>query len=110
MPLGLGECGAYLVLSQTRGLWSPPGPHLDLVNLVPIWASPSPGDFVPPVDLIAVDSFLTSPGTGDSDPNWASSRSGDSGPHLWTIMTWILCSTPEPHLDMMNLDPLWASA
>ena len=45
--LGRGESGPYLVLSQTRGLWSPPGPHLDLVNLVPIWASPSPGDFVP---------------------------------------------------------------
>ena len=47
-----------MVLSQTRGLWSPPGPHLDLVNLVPIWASPSPVDFLPHLDLIAVDSFL----------------------------------------------------
>ena len=47
-----------MVLSQTQGLWSPPGPHLDLVNLVPIWASPRPGDFVPHLDLIAVDSFL----------------------------------------------------
>ena len=28
------------------------------MNLVPIWASPSPGDFVPHLDLIAVDSFL----------------------------------------------------
>ena len=42
---------------------------MDLVNLVPIWASPSPGDFVPHLDLIAVDS-LVSPGTGDSDPMW----------------------------------------
>ena len=48
----------------------------------PIWASPSPGDFVPHLDLIAVDSFLGSPGTGVSDPNWASPRSADSGPHL----------------------------
>ena len=79
------------------------------MNLVPIWASPSPGDFVPHLDLIAVYSFLASTGTGDSDPNWASPRSGDSGPHLWTIMTWILCSTREPLLDMMTLDPLWAS-
>ena len=63
----------------------------------------------PHLDLIAVDSFLASPGTCDSAPNWASPRSGDSGPHLWTIMTWILCSTPEPHLDMMILDALWAS-
>ena len=29
-----------------------------MLNLVPIWASPSPGDFVPHLDLIAVDSFL----------------------------------------------------
>ena len=57
-----------MVLSQTRGLWSPPGPHLDLVNLFPIWASPSLGDFVPHLDLIAVVSLLASPGTGDSDP------------------------------------------
>ena len=66
-PLGPGESGPYLVLSQTRGLWSPTGPNLDLVNLVPIWDSPSPGDFVPHLDLIAVDSFLASPGNGDSD-------------------------------------------
>ena len=52
------------------------------MNLVPIWASSSPGDFVPHLDLIAMDSFLASAGTGDSDPNWASPRSGDSGPHL----------------------------
>ena len=71
--------------------------------MVAIWASPSPGDFVPRLDLIAVDSFWASPGTGDSDPNWASPRSGDSGPHLWTTMTWILYSTPEPHLDMIIL-------
>ena len=30
---------------------------MDLVNLVPIWASPSPREFVPHLDLIAVDSF-----------------------------------------------------
>ena len=88
MPLGPGESGPYLVLSETRGLWSPPGPHLDLVNLVPIWASPSPGDFVPPLDLIAVDNFLAPPGTGDDESNWASPRSGDSGPHLGIIGTW----------------------
>ena len=89
-------------------MWSLTSPHPELVNLVTTWASPRP-DFVPHLDLIAVDTFLASPGSGNSDPNWASSRSGDSGPHLWTVMTWILCSTPEPHLDMMTLDPLWAS-
>ena len=96
VPLGPGESGPYLVLFQTRELWSPPGPHLDLVNLVPIWASPIPGDFVGHLDLIVVISFLASPGTGDSDPNWASPRSGDSGPHLLIIMTWILF----PHLSL----------
>ena len=81
---------------------------MDLVNLIPIWALPIPGDFDPHLDLIAVDS-LASPGTADSDPNWASPRSVDSSLHLWTIMTWILCSTTEPHLHMMTLEPLWAS-
>ena len=80
------------------------------MNLVPNWASPIPGDFVPHLGLIAVDSFLASTGTGDSDPNWASPRSGDSGTHLWTIITWILCSTPETQLHMVTLDPLWVSA
>ena len=76
------------------------------MNLVPILALPSPGEFVAHLDLIDVDSFLASPGIFDSDPNWASARSGDSGPHLRTILIWILGSTPEPHLDMMTLNPL----
>ena len=80
------------------------------MNLVPILASPSPGDFVPHLDLIAVDSFLASPGTGDSDPICVSPIPGDSGPHLGIIGTWWLCSTLEPNLDMMTLDPLWASS
>ena len=79
------------------------------MNLVLTWSSLSPGDFVPHLDLIALDSFLASPGTGDSDPNWASPRSGDSGPHLGIIDTWLVCSTPEPHRDMMTLEPLWDS-
>ena len=88
MPLGPGESGPYLLLSQTRGLWSPRGPYLDLVIPVPIWASLSPGDFVPQLDLIAVDSFMASPGPGDSDPICVSPRPGDSGPHLDIIGTW----------------------
>ena len=74
---------AFLVLSQNHGLRSPPGPHLDLVNLVPIWASPSPGDFVPHLDLIAVDSRVP----GNSGPHLASSGPSDSGPYLG--FTWI---------------------
>ena len=101
----------------------PPAPILDLVTLVPTLASVGHGSSSWPtgcahLDLviggascaIAVDTFWGSPGTGDSDTNWASPRSGDSGPHLWTIMNWIHCSTREPHLDMLTLDPLWASA
>ena len=107
--LGPGESDPYLVLSKTRGLWSPTGPHLDLVNPVIIWDSPSPGDFVPHLDLIAVDSFLASPGTGDSDPICALPRPGDSGPHLGVIGTWILYSTPGPLFDQGPLVPFWAS-
>ena len=69
-------------------MWSLPSPHPELVNLVTTWASPSLGDFVPHLDLIAVDSFLASPGTGDSDPICASPRSGHSGPHLGILGTW----------------------
>ena len=76
------------------------GTDLILVTLVLTLASSLPGDS---------GSTWVSPVTGDSDPNWVSPRSGVSGPHLWTIMTWILCYTPEAHLDMMTLDPLWAS-
>ena len=82
---------------------------MGLVNLVPIWASPGPVDFVPHLDLIAVDSFLPSPSTGDSDPICASPRPVETGPHLGIIGTWLLCSTPEPHLDLMSLGPLWVS-
>ena len=79
-------------------LWTFSWPHLELVTLilsacdsgletlVPIWSSLSPGDFVPHLDLIAVDTFLASPGSGEYDPNLASPRSGDFGPHVWTIM------------------------
>ena len=95
---GPGESGLYLVVTRNWYVWSPPGNNLGLVNLVPIWASSSPGDFVPHLDLIAVDSFLASPGTGDSDPicpsprpvtlvlTWASLVPGDSVPHL--SLTW----------------------
>ena len=84
--------GTDLILVTLVTTWESPGPG----ESGPIWASPSPRDFVPHLDLIAVDSFLASPGTGDSDPNSASPRSGDSGPHLWTFMTWISV----PHLSL----------
>ena len=80
------------------------------MNLVPIWASPSPRDFVPHLDLIAVDSFLASPGSGDSDPNWGSPRSGDSGPQLGIIGTSFHCMVAGwPHLVLVSLVPTWES-
>ena len=60
---------------------------MDLVNLVPIWASPSPGDFVPHLDLIAVDSL------SDLVTLFPTGING----------TWLLCSPPVPHLDMITL-------
>ena len=126
-------CGVATWVSPIPGDSGPNVRLLDLVNLVltcssprfgdsghhlgspgpggsgPIWASPSPGDFVPHLYLIALDCFLASPGTGVSDPICASPRPVDSGPHLGIIGTWLLCSTPEPHLYMMSLGPLWVS-
>ena len=61
------------------------------MNLVPIWASPSLGDFVPNLDLIAVDTFLASPGTVALIIN---------GPHPDLV---ILVLT----LDQYDLDPLF---
>ena len=87
-----------MVHSQTRGFWSPPGPHPDLVNLFPIWASTSPGDLVPHLDLIAVDTFLAHlelvtlilsarhPDLVTLVLTWASLVPGDSVLHL--SLTW----------------------
>ena len=72
----------------------------ELVTLVTTWESPgpresgphvgltNPGDFAPRLHLFAVDSYLASPGTGDSDPICPSPRPGDSGPPLGIIGTW----------------------
>ena len=98
MSPGPGDSGTPLGLNQIWGLWSLPGPHLELVNLVPFWASPRPGDFVPDLDLIAwtlscphlelVTLILSVP-----HPDlvtlvltWASLVPGDSVPHL--SLTW----------------------
>ena len=42
--------------------WASPGPG----ESGPIWVSPSSGDFVPHLDLIAVNYFLASPGHDDA--------------------------------------------
>ena len=90
-------------------MWSLPSPHPEVVNLVPTWASPSPGEFVPHLDLIAVDTFLASPGSGNSDRNWAF-------PDLVTlVLKWASPGPSEyapsgPHLDLVTLVTHWASS
>ena len=68
------------------------------MNLVPIWDSLSPGDFVPHLDLIAVDTLLANlemvtlilsarpPDLVTLFLTWASSGHGYSVPHLG--LTW----------------------
>ena len=70
------------------------------MNLVPIWASPSPRDFVHHQDLIAVDSFLAllelvtliiSAGHPDLVTlvlTWASPGPSEYAPPLCLIWTW----------------------
>ena len=80
-------------------IWSLPGAHPELVTLVTTWESPGHGESGPhqgltqswclcsPIGPDCSALLLGLIGTDDSDPNWASPRSADSGPHLWTIMT-----------------------
>ena len=42
--LGLGYSIPHLGLTLTMDLWSHSGPQTKLVTLVPLWASPLPGD------------------------------------------------------------------
>ena len=74
----------------------PPGPHMDLVALVPILGSPGPGSWV---------SIWTHLENNDSDPylglSWICC--------LWSlpglIGTWILTYIPGPHLDLLTMVP-----
>ena len=100
------------------------------MNLVPIWASSSPGDFVPHLDLVS-GVFLkwaklgpgdcvpqvASPGPSDSGPPLGLTRSWDTGPQLGTTgpgestphlgLIWTLYSFPTWHQwDMVTLFPL----
>ena len=94
---------------------------------------PSPGDFVPHLDLIAVDSFLASPRTGDSDPKhglidmvtvfpfgtspgphvsgptWASKGAVVSGTHLRSIRIWLHCSLTVTQPNLLILVFTWAT-
>ena len=77
-----------LGLSWIEWLWFRHGAHLILVTVV---------------------SFYASPGPGNSDPHLGPAWPSDSGPHLGSIATWILYSTPGPHFDRGPLVKLWAS-
>ena len=50
--LGLGYSILILGLTLTRDLWSHSGPQTKLVTLVPLWASPLPGDSGHPLGFI----------------------------------------------------------
>ena len=49
--------------------------------------------------LLTVVLFYASPGPGDSVPHLGLHGPSDSGPHSAIIGTWILYSTPGPHLN-----------
>ena len=55
-----------------------------MVNLIPIWASPRPVDFVPHLDLIAVDSS-------------------------WPLLEQLTLILTGPHPDLVTLVLTWAS-
>ena len=50
--LGPGYTIPHLGLTLTRDLWSHSGPQIKLVTLVPLWASPFPGDSGHPLGFI----------------------------------------------------------
>ena len=77
------------VSSLGSGDWSPPGPHLDLVNPVATCASPGPCD---------------------SGPTWTSPGSGGSGSHMGLSWTWFLWSPSGINWNKMTLIHIWASA
>ena len=78
-----------LGLSWIEWLWIPQGAHLILLTVVLFYASAGPSDSVPHLGL-----------HGPSD----------SGPHPGVIGTWILYSTPGPHLDQGPLIPFRVSS
>ena len=77
-----------LGLSWIEWLWFPQGAHLILLTVILVLATPGPGDSVPHPGLHG---------------------SSDSGLHPGIIGTWILYSTPVPHLDQGSLVPFFAS-
>ena len=80
-----------LVLSLSSlgyGDWSPPGPHLELVNAVANCASPGPCD---------------------SGPTWTSPGSGGSGSHMGLSWTWFLWSPSGLTFNNMTMIHIWAS-
>ena len=92
------------------------------MNLVPFWVSHIPSDIVPHLDLIAVDSFLALPGTGDSGPYLDVTLTRGfwypSGPQpdlVTLVFNWASPGPSEyapsgPHLDLVTLVPTWATS
>ena len=75
----------------------PPGSHLDLVALVPIWGSPVTG---------SSGLHLASPNTMTLIHIWAPPGPVDSGPYLGIIGIWILSYIPGPNLELVTVVPL----
>ena len=90
------------------------GPHLDLVTLVPTWASSGhvstawPAGW-PPLDLVRVVATWASHIPGDTSPHVGLTGHGESGPYLVLSETRGRRSTTVPHLDLVNLVPILAS-
>ena len=77
----------------------PSGPHLDLVTLVPTWASSGHGSSAWPAvwpHLDLVSGFVT----------WASLMPSDTGPHVGLTWTWYLWSLTGHHRDIFPLHGL----
>ena len=73
--------------------FAPSGPHLDLVTLVPTWASSGHGSTAwplgwPHLDLVIGGATWVSPIPGDTGPTWASLGLVESGPHLGLTQSW----------------------
>ena len=87
--------------------YAPSGPLLDLVTLVPTWASSGHGSTAwpagwPHLDLVSLVPTWSSSGHGSSEwpagwlqldlvsglATWASPMPGDTGPHVGLTWTW----------------------
>ena len=111
-PLGLNQILSLVLNCASAGPseYAPSWPHLDLVTLVPTWASWGPGStawpagwlhldlvtLVPTLALSGLGYFAWPAGRPHLDPvsghaTWASPIPGDTGPYVgltWTCCIW----------------------